>query len=71
MTGFGRVLVKRLKELHMSQTAFAKEIGVDRMTVRGWIHQNRIPLADRFVATCRVLDIDPMAVDWGWKDDAV
>jgi transcriptional regulator with XRE-family HTH domain len=48
-----------LQEREITESAFAKRIGVSRSTVNGWKHRKQNPSADKIMKICEVLEISP------------
>ena len=52
-------IFKILKDKNMSQSAFAKQVGLAGSTVSDWKRKKTNPSADKIMDICRVLDITP------------
>ena len=52
-------IFKILEKRHMSQSTFAKKVGLSASTVSDWKTKKTNPTAEKIVAICEVLDITP------------
>lgn len=55
---FYKIIEQILRDLNISQTAFAKEIGVKQSTVSKWISGVQIPTFDSLRKICIAFNVD-------------
>ncbi len=52
-------IFKILNEKHMSQSAFAKKVGLSGSTISDWKNKKTNPSADKIMRICEVLEMTP------------
>lgn len=66
-------IFKILKDKNMSQSAFAKQVGLACSTVSDWKRKKTNPLSDKIMDICMVLEVTPeqLLTGKGIDDDYV
>lgn len=59
-------IFKLLEERHMNQHEFSRRSGIPVATVNDWKRKGNIPMADKIMTICRVLEVTPLEL---LKDD--
>lgn len=52
-------IFKILQDKHMSQSAFAKKVGLPGSTISDWKTKKTNPTAEKIMAICKVLEVTP------------